>query len=82
MGGHMSKAHSNMSDDYLIKQRIRAERTEERRILQLAKKIYYEEFKALSVTHRSKLALIKKLLRANVSREEISKQLHHLHHKA
>jgi len=55
----MSKAHPQMSDEYIVKQKIRNERAEERQLLRESKEIYYTIFSGLSVTHRSKLAQIK-----------------------
>lgn len=66
----MSKAHAGMSKDYEIKQKIRQSRTENRRILALAKEIYRRCFDKV-LLERGKLTHIKSLLKAGVSADEV-----------
>ena len=59
LGGHMSKAHPQMSDQYLYKQKRRNERTLERKILQQAKIEYQRIYNSPGIYHRTKLNQIK-----------------------
>ena len=55
----MSKAHPQMSDQYLYKQKRRNERTLERKILQQAKIEYQRVYNSPGIFHRTKLNYIK-----------------------
>lgn len=44
LGGHMSRAHPGESETYLAKQRKRKERENERYILELARKKFYQKY--------------------------------------
>lgn len=55
----MSKSHPNSSQDFTIKQEKRKARTNERELLSLAKKIYYDKFGIHAILFRNKLNAIK-----------------------
>lgn len=69
LGGHMSKAHPQSSEDYQTKQRIRLERQPIRELLDKAKKIL--EKICGQASHRSKLLKIKEMLKKGMSEDEI-----------
>jgi len=78
LGGHVSKKHPNLSDSYNLKIQKRKERSNERALLNLAKRKFFEFYPDLAInSHRWKVTHLKhqiKNLRAenpDASDEEI-----------
>ena len=61
LGGHLSKAHPGSSKPYNYKMKVRIEREEQRKYLQLAKEWYYENISS-KVKSRQHITNIKKAL--------------------
>ena len=70
IGGHISKKHPGMSKEYARKIVTRVSRTEERELLELAKlAILKVDQKVDLKTHRSLLASVKRLLKAEKDKD-------------
>lgn len=60
LGGHISKAHPNMSSEFSQKQIRRREREPQRELLKKAKEIYTKAYGTIAILYRNKLNDIKK----------------------
>ena len=67
LGGHMSKAHPNMSPDFTRKQQRRKERAGDRELLKRAKELYVREYGPTRHFVRNKLTAFKNILREQMS---------------
>ena len=66
MGGHTSKTHPNMSQEFRNKQIKRRERAQERELLTKAKELYLEIYGERAILYRNKLNTLKNTLKNDI----------------